>query len=92
MDVVTPNPELHRRRLVCRRRVGRRDRAREDISETEMDAPFGWLTGACLAVSKRVWQATGGFDPDYFLYWEDVDYSQRAKAVGLDWWCAMTSS
>ena len=47
-----------------------------------MDAPFSWLTGACLAVSKQVWQATGGFDPDYFLYWEDVDYSQRAKAVG----------
>jgi GT2 family glycosyltransferase len=57
-----------------------------------MDAPFSWLTGACLAVSKQVWQATGGFDPDYFLYWEDVDYSQRAKAVRLDWWCAMTSS
>ena len=50
--------------------------------EAEMDAPFSWLTGACLAVSKQVWQATGGFDPDYFLYWEDVDFSQRAKAVG----------
>ena len=47
-----------------------------------MDAPFAWLTGACLTVSQRLWIASGGFDPEYFLYWEDVDFSQRAKAAG----------
>lgn len=41
-----------------------------------------WLTGACLAVSRELWQAVGGFDPDYFLYWEDVDFSWRVRQVG----------
>lgn len=50
--------------------------------DVPMDAPFSWLTGACLTVSRSLWTATGGFDPEYFLYWEDVDFSQRAKAAG----------
>jgi len=41
-----------------------------------------WLTGACFAVSKALWTSIGGFDPDYFLYWEDVDLSFRAVEAG----------
>lgn len=41
-----------------------------------------WLTGACLWITEEVWAATGGFDHDYFLYWEDVDFSRRAVAAG----------
>ena len=41
-----------------------------------------WLTGACLAFDRATFQATGGFDPDYFLYWEDVDFSRRAVEAG----------
>lgn len=36
-----------------------------------------WLTGACFAVSAAGWRRVGGFDGDYFLYWEDVDLSWR---------------
>jgi N-acetylglucosaminyl-diphospho-decaprenol L-rhamnosyltransferase len=42
----------------------------------------GWLTGACLVVSAQLWRAVGGFDLDYFLYWEDVDLSRRCVEVG----------
>lgn len=42
----------------------------------------GWLTGACLVVSRDLWQRSGGFDPDYFLYWEDVDLSRRVVDAG----------
>lgn len=45
-------------------------------------SPTGWLTGACLALSAALWQAAGGFDEDYFLYWEDVDLSWRCRAAG----------
>lgn len=43
---------------------------------------ISWFTGACLLVSKELWEATGGFDDDYFLYWEDVDFSVRVRKVG----------
>ncbi|GAA4656792.1 glycosyltransferase family 2 protein [Arthrobacter cryoconiti] len=36
-----------------------------------------WISGACFAVSKYMWESVGGFDEDYFLYWEDVDLSRR---------------
>ena len=42
----------------------------------------GWLTGACLSFSADLWRMIGGFDDDYFLYWEDVDLSWRVSAAG----------
>ncbi|WP_412928603.1 glycosyltransferase family 2 protein [Microbacterium jepli] len=41
-----------------------------------------WATGACFALSRELWASVGGFDPDYFLYWEDVDLSRRVLDVG----------
>ncbi len=42
----------------------------------------GWVSGACFLVHKGLWERIGGFDPRYFLYWEDVDLSWRAVAAG----------
>lgn len=41
-----------------------------------------WLSGACLLLDKTLWSTAGGFDDDYFLYWEDVDFSHRVKCSG----------
>lgn len=41
-----------------------------------------WLSGACLMVSNELWERLAGFSSEYFLYWEDVDLSHRAQAVG----------
>ncbi|MFT3877010.1 MAG: glycosyltransferase family 2 protein [Propioniciclava sp.] len=41
-----------------------------------------WLSGACFAISAQLWRRIGGFDEDYFLYWEDVDLSYRVLAAG----------
>lgn len=41
-----------------------------------------WLSGACLALSTRLLEATGGFDERYFLYWEDVDFCARVLDAG----------
>lgn len=43
-----------------------------------------WLSGACLATSVEAWEAIGGFDEDYFLYWEDVDLCARAFEAGVE--------
>ena len=41
-----------------------------------------WVSGACFAMTADLWKACGGFDHDYFLYWEDVDLAHRVTSVG----------
>ncbi|PWJ56045.1 Glycosyltransferase, GT2 family [Quadrisphaera granulorum] len=41
-----------------------------------------WLTAACLVVPADLWEELGGFDDDYFLYWEDIDLSHRCLVAG----------
>lgn len=41
-----------------------------------------WVSGACFAISARLWDLLGGFDEEYFLYWEDIDLCARAVALG----------
>ena len=41
-----------------------------------------WATGACFAISADLWKRVGGFDEEYFLYWEDIDLSHRILDAG----------
>jgi N-acetylglucosaminyl-diphospho-decaprenol L-rhamnosyltransferase len=41
-----------------------------------------WVTGSCLLIRRECLQALGGFDEDYFLYYEDVDLCRRALDLG----------
>lgn len=42
----------------------------------------GWLSGAFLVVRRRAFDAVGGFDPGYFMYFEDVDLGFRLADAG----------
>ncbi|MGV8846997.1 glycosyltransferase family 2 protein [Tessaracoccus sp.] len=43
---------------------------------------WDWISGACMMMSVELWDAVGGFDESYFLYWEDVDLSRRVHLLG----------
>jgi GT2 family glycosyltransferase len=45
-----------------------------------------WVTGCCLLVRRTCWEDLGGFDPAFFLYYEDVDLCRRARQRGWDVW------
>lgn len=42
------------------------------------------LCGACLVVRRRDALKVGGFDEDFFMYAEDVDFCERISQAGLD--------
>lgn len=42
----------------------------------------GWLSGACVLVRARVFTELGGFDDDFFMYFEDVDLGRRIARAG----------
>lgn len=41
-----------------------------------------WITGACLIIRRQMTDRVGVFDPNYFLYYEEVDLCLRAKKDG----------
>jgi GT2 family glycosyltransferase len=45
-----------------------------------------WVSGCCLLVRQECFADLGGFDPDFFLYYEDVDLCRRAWARGWSVW------
>lgn len=50
--------------------------------EEPRERPAGWLSGSCLLVDLAAFHAVGGFDPGYFMYFEDVDLAARLGERG----------
>ncbi len=45
-----------------------------------------WVSGAALMVRRSVFEELGGFDPRFFLYFEETDLCKRARAAGHQVW------
>jgi GT2 family glycosyltransferase len=52
------------------------------LAERTVRREVDWVTGCCLLVRRECWQQLGGFDPEFFLYYEDVDLCRRARTLG----------
>ena len=69
--------------LVLGRRAGpTRTGPRDGRAPTELDGDRTWQTGACFLATIAMWDEVGGFDDDYFMYWEDIDLSWRWRDAG----------
>jgi len=49
------------------------------------------LTGCAMLIKREVFTTVGLFDPDYFLYFEDVDFCVRAHKAGYKNICVQTA-
>jgi len=46
-----------------------------------------FISGCCLMASRQVFEKIGKLDVNYFMYFEDVDFCQRAKKAGFKMAC-----
>ncbi len=44
------------------------------------------VMGACFAVKQEVWRKLGGFDENFFVWFEEVDFCKRAQQQGFQVW------
>ncbi|WP_421732399.1 glycosyltransferase family 2 protein [Cellulomonas sp.] len=56
----------------------------EKMPQTDLQSiPTGFITGAAPMMRLRTWRQLDGLREEFFLYWEDVEFSARALSAGL---------
>ena len=57
------------------------------LAPATASVPIGAAISACLLVDRQRTLDAGGFDPLYFLYFEDLEFSLRLRSRGADLYC-----
>lgn len=53
------------------------------VPESTVVTPTEFVTGCAMLISREAWEALGPLPECYFMYFEDTEYSLRARAAGL---------
>ncbi|BAS10594.1 N-acetylglucosaminyl-diphospho-decaprenol L-rhamnosyltransferase [Arthrobacter sp. Hiyo4] len=59
---------------------------RRVVEQAPVDEPIlhvGWVCGAAMLWRRQAFEQVGGFSPEYFLYYEDVDICRKAWRAGM---------
>jgi N-acetylglucosaminyl-diphospho-decaprenol L-rhamnosyltransferase len=58
----------------------------QDSADNEAPFAVDFTLGAAFVVSREVYAQTGGFDEDFFMYAEEVDWAMRIHAAGYNFY------
>lgn len=72
----------HRRSDVGLGQRGRASRGEEDLTQAEQSAEVLAMPSAGSLIQLELWETLGGFDREYLLFREDVDFGWRANIAG----------
>ena len=65
----------------CRGRIF--DTLEKNIRQYKRTEIF-WASGACFFVRQNLWKQLNGFDEDFFMHQEEIDFCWRAKHLGAN--------
>ena len=52
----------------------------------DQPGPADWVSGAAMMIRREVFESIGLMDEDYFMYYEEVDFTARAARAGFACW------
>ena len=56
--------------------------SRRNLVDQSVPVDVDWVSGACMMTRRQAFEAIGGFDEQFFLYWEDADFCRRIVKSG----------
>jgi GT2 family glycosyltransferase len=61
----------------------RMDRYLQRNIDPTIERDVDWVVGACILIRRELIEKIGGFDPRFFLFFEDMDLCRRAWKAGF---------
>lgn len=80
-NLITPSSEI--KFVIAKYLRFLKDKSLLNPNQVKSPLSVGYITGADLWLKRQVFEELGGFDPDYFMYCEEVDWQKRMADANL---------